>query len=132
MRYTIPLLLVFSITGFSCLQNAEDLTATDVVADISYADDIQPIFNSHCTSCHGAARNGNLALRSYSELMAGSGFRYGADLVIPGNAENSGLVDSIEPAPESGILRMPQGGPFLSPTQIQLIRTWIDEGAQDN
>lgn len=132
MRHTILLFILYSLIASSCLQNVEDITITDTVSEISYSQDIQPIFNSNCTSCHGSVRNGNLAMRNYNELMSGSGIRYGTDLIIPGNASESGLIDSVEPNPESGIMRMPQGGPYLTPNQIQLIRTWINEGALNN
>jgi len=132
MRIELFVCMVFAILTTSCLQNVEDITVAEPVGDVSFANDIQPIFNSSCTGCHGSVANGNLRMRNYNELISSNGFRYGNTIIVAGDADQSGLVDSIEPEPSSGIMRMPQGGPYLTATQIQLIRTWIDEGAQDN
>lgn len=132
----INLVLLFSvvIVGLSCSENTENLVAApddggeEPVTDISYVNDIQPIFDSSCTSCHGS--NGNVSLVSYSALMNSVGSRYGSNVVVAGNADGSGLVDKIEPNPEHGT-RMPIGG-TLTTSEIQTIRTWINEGANNN
>lgn len=67
-------------------------------------------------------------MTSFSTLMSSVGSNYGSNIVVPGNPDGSGLVDKIEPSPQFGS-RMPQGGPFLSQSDINLIRTWIAEGA---
>ena len=40
-----------------------------VYADVDYYSEIQPIFNSRCTSCHGGG--GGLSLWSYENVMNG-------------------------------------------------------------
>ena len=54
-------------------------------------------------------------------------------LVEPSSAATSYLVKKIEGSGSclSGS-RMPLGGPYLSSTQIQAIRAWIDQGALDD
>ncbi|MFV1883077.1 MAG: T9SS type A sorting domain-containing protein [Balneola sp.] len=101
-------------------------TSMPLFAQVDYASQIQPIFNASCTSCHGGS--GGLTLTSFSTLMSSVGSNYGSNIVVPGNPDGSGLVDKIEPSPQFGS-RMPQGGPFLSQSEINLIRTWIAEGA---
>lgn len=131
-RSIIAVTALFAIFFTSCLNNVEDLTGT-VQTNVSYSSDIQPIFNARCTSCHGGnISNGNLDLSSYQALMNSNGVNYGSSIIVEGDASSSGLIDSIEPDPESGISRMPQGGPFLSGNQIELIRAWINEGTQNN
>lgn len=126
------LLATASLLLSGCFNNVEDVTG-EVQSNVSFADDIQPIFNARCVSCHGdSLTNGGLNLTSYQSATSGSGARYGDDFIVPGNASESGLVDSIEPNPDSGVSRMPQGGPFLSGTQIELIKAWINEGALNN
>lgn len=100
--------------------------STSLFAQVDYASQIQPIFNASCTSCHGGS--GGLTMTSFSTLMSSVGSNYGSNIVVPGNPDGSGLVDKIEPSPQFGS-RMPQGGPFLSQSDINLIRTWIAEGA---
>lgn len=52
--------------------------------------------------------------------------------VDPGAPDRSYLVRKIEGAPGIVGQRMPRGRPPLSEEQIQLIRTWIAEGAPAN
>jgi hypothetical protein len=93
-----------------------------------------------CTSCHnaqGARFAGNLNLSgatAYSQLVnvASSG-KPGAIRVIPADPENSYLIHKIEGRPGIVGERMPRtSGPFLTPGQILIIRTWIAQGAQNN
>lgn len=97
-------------------------------AQVDYNEDIQPIFNQNCTSCHGS--QSGVTLTSYEEVMSSVGNQYGTEIVVPNEPDESPLVDKIEANPEFGS-RMPQGGPNLSDEQIELIRTWIAEGASE-
>ncbi|MBO6795355.1 MAG: T9SS type A sorting domain-containing protein [Balneolaceae bacterium] len=101
--------------------------SAQIHAQVDYSTEIQPIFNANCTGCHGGTSG--LNLRSYSELMSSNGSQYGTNLVIAGNPDASGLVDKIEPNPQFGN-RMPSGGQ-LAQSEINLIRTWIAEGANE-
>lgn len=96
-------------------------------AQVDYESEIQPIFNANCTSCHGG-QNG-VTLESYSTVMNSVGQQYGTEIVVAGDAASSPLVDKIEPNPQFGS-RMPQGG-SLSSNQIDLIKQWINEGANE-
>lgn len=111
--------LFFSILGW--------MTTDAVVAQIAYSTQIQPIFNSRCTSCHGGISGVNL--NSYSATMASVGDLYEKKIVIPGNSAGSPLYDKLLANPQFGS-RMPQGG-SLTTQQIDLIRAWIDEGATE-
>lgn len=101
----------------------------NTAAQVDYTDDIQPIFNANCTSCHNTSAQSGVNLSSYSATMNSVGDQYGKNIVIPNEPDNSPLVDKIEPAPDFGD-RMPQGG-SLSDGQISLIRQWITEGANE-
>ena len=85
--------------------------------NISYSLTIQPIFTANCTSCHGGS--GGLTLTSYSDLM-------GNDVVDPGNSMTSKLIQKLKGT--SGT-QMPQNQDPLDDATINLIETWIDEGA---
>lgn len=98
-----------------------------VQAQVDYEADIQPIFDQSCTSCHGSSSG--VTLTSYDAVMNSVGSQYGTEIVVPGEPDESPLVDKIEPDPEIGS-RMPQGG-SLSDDEIELIRTWIQEGANE-
>lgn len=92
---------------------------------IDYATQVQPIFNANCVGCHGGTNN--LFLESYATVMAGTSLH--GPVIKPGNGAGSILIQKLEGTASFGS-RMPFGGPFLVENQIQLIRTWIDEGAK--
>ena len=89
---------------------------------VHYSTEIQPIFIANCTSCHMNLNLGGLSLSSYDDLM-------GNDVVDPGDSAASKLIQKLK-----GTLgtRMPQNQDPLGEADINLIETWIDEGAQNN
>ena len=105
--------------------------------DVSFAVDIEGgVFRrGDCDGCHTSdglgVRQSGLDLRSYTTLRTGGG-RSGAAIVIARDPCASILVQKIEPGPPFG-RRMPYNGPpYLSTSDIQLVRDWISEGARDN
>jgi len=90
---------------------------------IDFARDVQPIFRQNCIGCHGAAKQNNgLRLDRRSSVM-----KPGSRRVMPGSLENSFLYYRLT-GNEFG-LQMPPTGP-LHPEQIQIIKAWIEQGAE--
>lgn len=91
---------------------------------VSFSEQILPIFQARCTECHSdeSAELG-LNLSTYEGAMAGSDY---GTVIEPGNVAGSLLIDMIE----SG--DMPEEGDPVPPEEIALIKTWIEEGAQNN
>jgi hypothetical protein len=93
-----------------------------------------------CTQCHtdqGRTPAAGLNLRpevGYAQLVnMPAPQKPGAIRVIPGDAENSYLVQKLDGTP--GIIgqRMPRNaGPFVTEGQMLIIRRWINQGAQNN
>jgi hypothetical protein len=133
MKKIYALLLAFGFALQSCVNNTDE-SPTEVIMpeNVSYANEVQPIFNQSCggSACHVGGSASGADLSSYSATMSSQGIQY-ANLVVAGDADASGLVDKIEPSPQSGS-RMPLGAPALSNEEILIIRTWVDEGARDN
>ncbi len=104
------------------------LLSTTAYTQVDYASEIQSIFNASCNSCHNAGQN-SFNSSSYAAVMASTSpsNRYNSKHVLPGNADGSPLVDKIEPSPQFGG-QMPVGG-SLSQDQINKIKAWINEGA---
>ena len=92
---------------------------------------VSQIFQSHCAPCHTSQATNGVQLNTYNNVMGSEGAQYGNNVVIPENADDSPLVDKIEPNPQHGV-RMPQGGPYLSNDRIDQIKEWINDGAEDN
>ncbi|HYO64468.1 MAG TPA: PKD domain-containing protein, partial [Archangium sp.] len=108
-----------------------------------YARDIQPIWNSQCTSCHSVSpTRGGLNLvagTSYGSIVntAAAGAPCGGKgyiRVVPGKPDESLLVNKLLPTPLCGT-RMPQGNAAHfdnNPGQLTRIRSWILAGAANN
>lgn len=99
-----------------------------VFAQVDYGTEIQPILANNCNSCHSGGGNG-FDSSPYNDLIASTSSTYSRNHIIPGDANNSPLVDKIEANPQVGS-RMPQGGQ-LTTDQINKIKQWINEGANE-
>jgi hypothetical protein len=88
--------------------------------NISYSQ-IQEIFNENCATCHIASKRKNLSLSNYENIMSGDSNN--GPVIIAGDHTNSLLWQYVN----SGT--MPPGNSNLTASQIDLIETWIDEGA---
>jgi len=97
-----------------------------LLSQVSYTNQIQPIFNANCTNCHVGGGAATLNLTSYDGVMSGgvSGLS-----IISGDNENSELYIRII-LPEGTAGSMPPNDP-LSQEEINLIGDWINEGANN-
>lgn len=99
-----------------------------VVADVSFANDVLPVFvSAGCTGCHGGTNN--LRVDTYARLMLGTSDH--GPVVTPGNGEGSVIIKKLRGTATFGD-RMPQGGPYLSNSVIDKISLWITQGAKNN
>jgi hypothetical protein len=100
---------------------------------VSYARDIQPLFNASCggVGCHVGQSTNGVSLGSHAQVVASVGFQYGTPIVLPGNAADSPIIDKISANPRFGS-RMPLGRAPLEGADINRIRNWIDDGAPNN
>ena len=92
-----------------------------ITEDVSYKNDIVPLWGQ-CSGCH----NGTLApdmrdATSYNSLLNG--------YVIPNNADQSILYKSL--LGTGGVSLMPPGSKW-SDSKINLVKSWITQGAKDN
>ncbi|SUZ84360.1 uncharacterized protein METZ01_LOCUS37214 [marine metagenome] len=110
------------------------LLSGGVVHSATLSDVQNQVFTASCTSCHSGsspsqglnlsagAAYGNTVNVPSTEVVS-------LDLVEPGDADNSYLMQKLEGTAQSGAT-MPNGSPMLSTTLRQLVRDWIDAGAQ--
>lgn len=116
-------------------KNSIDASKLPPAADkqgVTFEQDIKPIFDKACTSCHGAEKaKGKLRLDSLAAALKG-----GEDgkVVEPGHSAESVLVQNIAHLGDPDDYMPPPknkaGIPPLTPAQIGLIRAWIDQGAK--
>ena len=100
-------------------------------APVSYAADVQPIWNANCTGCHGGTAGLELAAPdSRADLVGVASTNWGGVRVAAGDPAASVLYRKI--SGDGGVGdRMPQGG-VLGADDIETVRRWIAEGALDN
>ena len=94
------------------------------------------IFNESCIGHHGDhATDGDLDLTdgmSYAQLVNMPSVQVmSLNRVAPGDAENSYLIHKLEGRASIVGDRMPPGG-LLTTEQIDIIKQWINDGAQNN
>ena len=125
-----------------------DGSAVDAVTARASFGDVQALFAQGCitAACHGAARSGGLSLVDGDTTFAAmvdqpSQEVPGMRLVRPGNPDQSYLMVKIDGTmrtlPECAIsmgsnpcgAQMPQLEAPLSAVQVELIRSWIAQGA---
>ena len=114
------LLLMSTVFISSCYYDVEEElypSGNCDTANMSFAQDVMPVFNQNCNICHSAsAAQGNVILDTY-------------DAILP--YVNSGkLMGSIRH--QNGFSAMPQGQPQLSACTIDRIAAWIADGALNN
>jgi mono/diheme cytochrome c family protein len=92
---------------------------------VSFARDIAPILIANCNGCHyNATRvSGGLQLNTIVQLVKGGD---SGPIVLPGKPDESLLVRKLKGMEGA---RMPMGRAALPDSQIQLVATWIKEGA---
>ncbi len=132
-RSKLVVLLVMLLSVWGCSDNGSSPTDPGTDPSVTYSGDIQPLFNSRCLGCHGLNGSGDLDLRadvSFGNLVNIVSLAYGAARVLPTDADNSVLYDKVSGGGTFGA-RMPLGG-MLSTADIEMIQTWITEGALDN
>ena len=92
--------------------------------------EILPLLSENCFQCHGpdgANREGGLRLDQKSGAMgeAASGDR----AIVPGNIEQSSLIDRISSDDADLMMPPPDSGKSLTEAEIELLEQWIATGA---
>ncbi len=98
---------------------------------ISFKDDVMPIFQKKCLNCHNTEDESpsGLYLDNYVELMKGDS-KHGP-VVTAKKGEESVIITKLRGTASFG-KQMPRGKKPLDDEMIELISTWIDQGAKNN
>jgi mono/diheme cytochrome c family protein len=118
------------IVGPLVLALALDQLAAADAPDIDFSRDIRPILSDHCFACHGPDEN---KLKADLRLDTRGGlFREADDIrvVVPGEPKDSEMFRRISSSDPDEQMPPAKFGRPLKPEQIELIRRWIDSGAE--
>ena len=135
----------------SCQGDGLGLTSSGMPLDeLGFASQIQPIFDTYCSSCHSPGASGYnntggdeengldlTAEASYRSLVMQPTFqlpdREPTFRIIPGDPSKSYLVQKMTAVSPKKGFRMPSNGPpFVSQDEIEWIVAWIRAGALDD
>ncbi len=112
MRYTILLIL----SSLSCL------------AVVDFNEEIRPIFNTRCITCHGGVkRAGGFGVAHRSQALEKT--EHGNYAIVPYKPEESYIFKMIKDNPATGRPDMPQDRKPLSKEEVDVIWQWVKEGA---
>jgi hypothetical protein len=103
-----------SFALFSCSKDKVTPTEIQCNTTVSFSNDIVPIIQEKCISCHDL---GN----------ASAGYDFSSYASISANA--NAILGSMK---QNGYQLMPIGGPALPDSTIQKIACWISQGKLDN
>ena len=112
------------------LFSAAPASAGDLPEVVEFNRDIRPILSENCFFCHGPDKNkrqADLRLDTEAGLLGTAG---GAGPVIPGQPDDSPLLQRILTSDPETHMPPPATGKVLTDQQIQLLRRWIQQGGR--
>ncbi len=122
-----------TLSSFVFMLSSCDKAHGPIVPEIvSFQNDVQPIFDQNCISCH--PNSGDMSLKegeSYSNLVNVISPNYLLARVSPFNADSSVICMKLHGVEGYGF-QMPLNGIPLEDEEIKTIEAWIDQGALDN
>ena len=129
MKKVLSTMAIVAIIVYSCSKGGDSTGPIEPprggggnncdTANSKYMTDVVPILTNNCYRCHGSASNSGsfgIVLEGYSNLKP--------------YAESGTLVGVITHA--QGFTPMPQDGGKLSDCNINIIKSWIANGIQNN
>jgi hypothetical protein len=100
--------------------------------DVSFKSQVKPIIHDYCLSCHQPGGQGyeksGLDMRTYKSLMKGTKF---GSVIKPGDSFSSILIQLVEGRAHASI-KMPFGTGGLAKDKVDVLKTWVDQGAKNN
>ena len=119
--YLNPLIVPF--TAFLTVWSAPH--EASAVAPVDFERQVRPLLIKRCGECHGPTeQNSGLRLDARNSAFKGGD---GGPIIKPGKSSESELVRRITSSDPDE--RMPPEDPPLSRTEIEVLRHWIDSGA---
>lgn len=106
--------------------------------EVGFAADVQPIFDARCTdtACHdgtGSAASLDLSRgKSHGELVGATAFQCDRTRVVPGDIDESYLVNKLSAIDMCSGTLMPKANERLPDDELAAVLAWICAGAADD
>lgn len=133
LRHLSYILLILLVTLLSCSEKGSDSTTLTSGDQISYNFHIRPILSDNCFACHGPDENkreSGLRLDNEEGAYAALKENPGAHAIVPGKPSQSEVISRIETMEETEKMPPPESNLKLSPEEIDLIKSWVKQGAK--
>ena len=117
------LFVAFSLVA---LTMASVCSIADAVGTIQFNRDIRPILSENCFACHGpdaSKRAAELRLDQRDAAVAKGAF-------VPRKPDESEIIRRIFSSDPDMVMPTPDSHKSLSPSQKELLKTWVAEGAE--
>jgi len=116
----------------SCLAAAGVVPAgAGVPRRVNYSRDIRPILSNTCFKCHGPdERQRKAGLRLDTKDGVFAKLESGDTAIVPGSSAKSAVYQRLSSHDPDVKMPPPDSGKSISAEQIELIKRWIDEGAE--
>jgi mono/diheme cytochrome c family protein len=98
-------------------------------ATVDFSRDIQPLLARNCFACHGPDHHERKADLRLDTPEAATAIRKSGRAIVTGRPADSLLIRRIEHADPDDRMPPADSGKSLSPAQRQLLRDWIEQGA---
>jgi hypothetical protein len=92
-----------------------------------FSREVRPLLEKHCFKCHGPEKQKG-GLRFDTKEGAFKAGESGDKAIVPGHAKKSRLIKLVSSKDDAE--RMPSKGAPLSAAQVNLLKRWIDNGAE--
>ena len=126
MKRSITQLLLTATALLPLSTSAQDISDADRLFTLK----VQPLLSEKCNGCHGDDAEkikGEFNMLSREHLLAG-GETFGKDVLVPGDAAKSFLIDTIRWS-DPDFEMPPKENDRLTEEQIALVEQWINAGA---
>lgn len=98
---------------------------------VDFSREVRPILNSNCLPCHGGVKKSGGVSFLYREEALATGDS-DKPTVVPGDPMASEMLIRILSDDPEEVMPQPKHGPPLKDHEVDLIRRWIEQGAEWN
>ena len=124
-------LFAFASLAISLAIAAPCSAGTPATRHVNFSRDIRPILSNTCYKCHGPDEQGRKAgLRLDTKAGAYAKLESGDAAIVPGSSTKSAMYQRLTSHDADVKMPPPDSGKTISAEQIELIKQWIDEGAE--
>jgi hypothetical protein len=96
---------------------------------INFSRDILPILSDNCYQCHGPDEQARKAKLRFDTKEGAFRVKEGKAVIVPGKSAESELIRRITSSDPEEVMPPPKSNRKLSSKQIELLRSWVEQGA---